>query len=294
VIKFTLIENSLDSIEYGLELLKKAETDNSISAYKHSLLSLFHGAELVLKEVLVLIDPITIFDKNSLFRHCNTPLSPTMDELYKCKSIDIRGITQELKKHYPKIFTNLNVKALEKLAIERNKVQHFAIEILPADLNKMLLELYLLIIKPAFKIIQSSNYDMATNGISTIEITERISKFEESFLTLKIGDGFYISMCPKCNEYHHFIIYEGESYPIYSYCVSCDYELKDIDICDYQICPECDSPSLIYDSEHQAGVCLWKKCYYCKEGGFVEMQPCETCSGYEIEGSCSKCTPENE
>jgi hypothetical protein len=66
VIKFTLIENSLDSIEQGLKFLQTAESKGCISAYKHSLLCLFQGAELVLKEALVLIDPITIFDKT----HC--------------------------------------------------------------------------------------------------------------------------------------------------------------------------------------------------------------------------------
>jgi len=294
VIKFTLIENSLDSIEQGLKFLQTAESEECISAYKHSLLCLFQGAELVLKEALVLIDPITIFDKNSLFKHCSSPLAPTMEELYKCKSIDIRGITQELKKHYSDIFTRANIKVLEKLAIERNKVQHFAIEISPKELNDKLLELYLLVIKPAFKIIQSKSYDVGVNGISNDEITERISKFEESFLTIKIGDGFYIGMCPKCTEYHHFIIYDGESYPTYTYCTSCDYELKDIDPCDYQICPECSWPSLIYDKNSEAGVCLVNKCYYGKEGGFVEMEPCSTCTGYEIEGSCSDCSPEEE
>jgi len=294
VIKFTLIENSLDSIEQGLAFLKKAEAEECMSSYKHALLCLFQGAELVLKEVLVLIDPITIFDKNSLFKHCTSPLSPTMEELYKCKSIDIRGIAQELKKHYSGTFTKSNIKVLEKLAIDRNKVQHFAIEILPKELNEKLLELYLLVIKPAFTIIQSNNYDSDSNGISDEEITVRISKFEEAFLSIKIGEGFYIGMCPKCEELHHFIIYDGESYPTYSYCIACDYELKDLDIHNYEICPECSWPSLVYDKDNQAGVCLYEKCYYGREGGFVEMKPCNTCIGYEIEGSCSECSPEEE
>ena len=63
MVKFTLIENSLDSIEQGLQFLQRAEKESSPSAYKHALLCLFQGAELVLKEILVLIDPITIFDK---------------------------------------------------------------------------------------------------------------------------------------------------------------------------------------------------------------------------------------
>lgn len=296
MIKFTLIENSLDSIEQGLEFLNKAESESNNSAYKHALLCLFQGAELVLKEILVLIDPITIFDKNSLFKHCSTPLSPTMEELYKCKSIDIRGIGQELKKYYPESFARSNIKVLDKLATERNKIQHFAIEISPEELTKNLIELYLKVIKPAFKIIQTGSYSAEQNGISLDSIQERIVAFESSFLNVKIGDGFYIGMCPSCEEHSHFIVYKGESYPIYTYCISCDYKLDDINILstEYHICPECAAPSLIYDEERQAGVCLWRKCYYCREGGFVEMEPCGSCDGFEVEGNCEACNPEDE
>lgn len=294
MIKFTLIENSLDSIEQGLTFLSKAEQDNDKSAYKHSLLCLFQGAELILKEILVLIDPITIFDKNSLFKYCASPLSPTMEELYKCKSIDIRGIGQELKKHYGESFTNSNIKVLDKLATERNKIQHFAIEISPDDLTKKLIELYIKLIKPAFKIAQSGEYNEEQNGISLSSINERITEFEKVFLNVKIGDGFYIGMCPSCSEHHHFIIYEGESYPIHTYCISCDYQLNDLNLeaGDYHICPDCSAPSLVYDEKHKAGVCLWRKCYYCQEGGFVEMESCKTCTGYVLEGNCDDCNPD--
>ncbi|MEY8215687.1 MAG: hypothetical protein RPR97_14535 [Colwellia sp.] len=292
MIKFTLIENSLDSINQGLYFFKKAESDNCISSYKHSLLCLFQGAELVLKETLVLIDPIIIFDKNSLFKHCKSPLTPTLDELYNCKSIDIGGISQNLKKHYSDTFKSANVKSLEKLAIERNKFQHFAIEISTEKLKKMLLELYLLVIKPAFKIIQSS-YNTSDKDYSE-NITYRIAKFEESFLTVKTGvsDGFAISMCPKCKDNYHFIIYEENSHPIYSYCLSCDYQLQDLNSCGNEECPECGWLTLVYDTKHKAGVCLFDKCYFSNQLGFVEMEPCETCSGYKVEQSCWQCTPE--
>lgn len=294
MIKFTLIENSLDSIEQGLNFLTKAESENCNSSYKHALLCLFQGAELILKEILVLIDPITIFDKNSLFKHCISPLNPTMDELYKCKSIDIRGIGQELKKHYPEVFTNNNIKELDRSAVERNKIQHFAIEVSPEDLTKNLIELYLKVIKPAFRIIQTGTYSVEQNGITLDSINERIFAFEKSFLNLKIGGGFYIGMCPLCEEHHHFIIYEDDSYPIYTYCISCNYELIDINILstEYHVCPECSAASLIYDEANQAGVCLWRKCYYCQEGGFVEMEPCESCKGFLVEGICENCTPD--
>ena len=192
-----------------------------------------------------------------------------MEELYKCKSIDIRGIGQELKKHYSDIFARSNINTLDKLAIERNKVQHFAIEISPNELTKNLIELYLKIIKPAFKIIQNGNYDATQNGISLYELNDRIAEFEKIFLDVKMGDEFYIGMCPSCKEHHHFIVYDNESYPIYTYCISCDYELRDTSLgnTEYHDCPDCSAHSLVYDIENQAGVCLWQKCFYCQEGG---------------------------
>lgn len=290
MIKFTLIENSLDSIEQGLGFFEKAKKDNCNSAYKHALLCLFQGAELILKEVLVIIDPIIIFDKNSLFRICQIPLAPTINELYKCKSIDIAELGRELRKNYPKIFNDGDIKILNKLALERNKIQHFAIEISPDELIRVLLEMYLRIIKPAFRIIQESDHKNRADLIDIAEINDRIMRFEESFLAVKVGDGFCTGSCPQCNEQHHLIIYENDSYPIYSYCVSCHYELKDIKSSSYEVCPECGANSLIYDSSKKAGVCLWKECYHCREGDFVEMKPCETCTGYRIENECKNCS----
>ena len=290
MIKFTLIENSLDSIEQGLKFLKDAEKTNCASSFKHSLLSLFQGSELILKEILIIIDPIIIFDKNSLFRYCELPLNPTVDELYNCKSIDIGGIGRELKKHYPNIFSNSNLKVLDKLAKERNKIQHFAIEILPSELLQKLLQLYFLLIKPAFKIIQKSRpSNLDDDEITYDSIDERVSTFEKEFLKIKIGEGFHQGMCPKCHEYDFFIIFDGESYPFSCYCTTCDYQLKDISPEDYHLCPECDSLSLVYDTNEEAGLCLWHKCYYCKEGGFIPMESCDTCTGYIIEESCPEC-----
>ncbi|TOB48209.1 hypothetical protein, partial [Vibrio parahaemolyticus] len=71
-----------------------------------------------------------------------------------------------------------NIKVLDRSAIERNKIQHFAIEVSPEDLTKNLIELYLKVIKPAFKIVQAGSYSVEQNGITLDTINERIFRFE--------------------------------------------------------------------------------------------------------------------
>jgi predicted RNA-binding Zn-ribbon protein involved in translation (DUF1610 family) len=292
LIKFTLIENSLDSIELGMKHLTKANQEGDPSSYKHSLLCLFHGAELILKEILVLIDPITIFDKNSLFRYCKTPLKPTTEELYNCRSLDIAGICSELKKHYSGDFPKTSIKALQDLAKERNKVQHFAIKMNPSNILNQLLKLYLLLIKPAYKIRIEHKKSNEDEELPAGLIGERISEFENSFLNIKMEDGFHRGCCAKCGHFTFFIVYENESYPIYCACTTCNYEIKGKEGYDYFQCPECDNGSLVYDPDLKAGVCVAYKCANNLEGETVEMEPCASCSGYKIEKYCFQCDTE--
>ena len=95
MLKLSLGENTKDSINHGLVHLEKAVRDNSISDYKHAILSLFQATELILKELLAIKDIIYVFDKNSLFDKCVNPLEPTLEELYNCKSIEVNKLCKE-------------------------------------------------------------------------------------------------------------------------------------------------------------------------------------------------------
>ena len=106
-------------------------------------------------------------------------------------------------------------------------------------------------------------------------------------------DEYVLSLCPVCESWSHFIVYGGESYPVSSHCICCNFSLNNLHTWDFQKCPECEWYSVIFVPEYQAGVCLCHTCYYSKEGGFVPMEPCE-CGGYRLEEHCSHCNPEEE
>lgn len=290
VVKFTLIENALDSIELGLEYFYEAKKSFTPRKYKQCLINMFHGSELILKELLRKIDVILIFDKNSLFKICESPLNPTDDELYRVKSIDINSLCSEIVKHYPSEFKG-KINIVSGLAKERNKIQHFAIDIAPELLSKLLTSLYMDVFKPAFKIILS-DLDYVNQYNSPLE--KNIFNAEMKFLDIQGDSDNYLAMCPKCENHSHFILYKGTGFPVETYCICCDYKNADLDISDYLMCPECDAPALIYDKNNSAGVCLYEKCYYAKEGGFVEMEPCSRCNNFVIEGSCPDCDVEKD
>lgn len=294
MIKFTLIENSLDSIKSGMKYLDYAEQKQSSSHYKKAFLSLFQGAELILKEILVQIDPIIIFDKNSLFRNCVSPLNPTMTELFECKSIDINGICQELKNYYPDKFQRANLKVIQDLAKERNKIQHFAFEMSPNELKGSLLKLYIMVIKPAMKIAgKKAALDTFVEGINKINFDEQATDVEESFLNVDKRNEFTKGGCCHCENYSLFIIYDGESYPIACYCTTCGFERTNIDMSEFFECPECSAPSVIYDEKLGAGMCLWYRCADCAESVKTDMVPCDDCGGFLIENHCINCTVED-
>lgn len=288
MVKFSLLENAIDSIETGLAHFYLAEKEHSDHDYKRCLLDLFQGAELVLKTTLARINDTLIFEESSLKKFCNEPQQPTVQELYRCKSVTIYELCKRVKKYYPALFDEEDLKLMNALATERNKIQHFAIEINPEHLAVLLRELYLKVFKPAFRVILIDE-----EGIDSFnsKIKQQIISFEEQFLNITIEHEYTLALCPNCESWSHFIIYAGDSFPVETYCMCCNFHLCDLEIWDYKICPECDAASVIYVPEHQAGVCLWHKCYYSKEGGFLPMEPCK-CGGYKIEERCEECDPE--
>ncbi|HGH4618010.1 hypothetical protein V5027_03865 [Enterobacter bugandensis] len=289
-IKFTLIENALDSIELGLLYFQDGKNEFTPRKYKQCLINMFHGSELILKELLRRINVTLIFDKNSLYKTCVDPSNPTEDELYKLKSIDINNLCSEILKFYPTEFKG-KIDIVKGLAKERNKIQHFAINIEQETLSKLLTSLYIDVFKPAFKIILSKlTYVNQYNS----PLEKQIITAEKKFLAIQGDSDNYLALCPKCENHSHFILYKDTSYPVETYCICCDYKLSNIESYDLHICPECSNPTLFYDESNLAGVCLYEKCYYGKEGGFVEMKPCDRCKGYLIENSCPTCDVEEE
>ncbi len=290
MIKFTLLENAIDSIDSGIEQLEQAERTSIKKYYKQSLLNLFQGTELLLKEILVQVNPIIIFDKNTLFRKCNDPLNPTIDELYNCKSIDINDLCDELIRYYPGSFDKIAIKTIEKMAKERNKVQHFALEISAEFLKVNLIQLYGKVIKPSFEIIgysRKKSINKLGEHIEDLYCLAANADREESILKITKED-FTRGSCFNCDNYSMFIFFDKGSYPTRFYCTSCPHSRKDINIDEYKMCPECGNYSLIFDDSIYAGLCLNYRCGNHKDGGIsVEMEYCDICEDYKIEGRCN-------
>ncbi|EPJ7280241.1 TPA: hypothetical protein ACX3KG_006148 [Raoultella ornithinolytica] len=285
MVKFSLLENALDSVETGLEHFYQAAHENNNRDYKRCLLDLFQGAELLLKATLTRIDETLIFEDWSIKKMCGNDRRPTEQELYRCKSVGIAGLRKLVEKQYPEEFGEGNLKLLDTLAFERNKIQHFAIEISPASLAMMLRELYLKVYKPAFAILQADEAELSTYDS---EIKEKIVDFERQFLNIDVENEYHLAMCPACESWSHFILYRGKSYPVETYCTCCDFRLDNLLPEDHHLCPECGAASVIYITERQKGACLWYKCDYSSYDGFLTMEPC-TCGGYKIEGKCREC-----
>lgn len=290
MIKYTLFENAIDSIENGIEHLEIAIKNNDKKHYKHSLLNLFQGTELLIKEILVRKDPIIIFDKNSLYKKCEDFNNPKIEELYNCKSIDINELCVELKKHYPSNFDNLGRNIIKNIAKERNKIQHFAIQISPATLKSSLIQLYGKVIKPCFEIINYSNKSEPNIFGEMLEelycLFENANR-EEAMLKIK-EDDYTRGDCYNCNHYSMFVFYDKSSYPTRFYCTSCPLKNDSIEISEFRECPECGANSLLYNDNLIGGICLYYKCSNHLEGGIItDMIYCDNCKDYEIEGICN-------
>lgn len=291
MIKFSLFENAMDSINHGFEHLNYGVENNNRSDYKQAILSMFQGTEILLKELLLQIDPIYIFDKNSLFEKCEDPMNPTIDEVYICKSIDINRLCKEVIRFYPQYFNKNSLKIMDQMAKERNKIQHFCLEIESKEVQNLILKLYKKILSPALKILSIKvrndeiNYKF-NEDLNKIFCFFEVADKEEDFLKLSNED-FTRGSCYDCGNYSLFMFYGDSGYPEKIYCTSCDFERDNIQLDKYRICPECGGNSLIYDDILDGGLCLWHKCANHRDGGvLVDMGYCNECNDYKIEGKC--------
>ena len=171
----------------------------------------------------------------------------------------------------------------------RNNLQHFALEVSPESLSMQLAELYRLIFRPAFILLQANETHNSWNSA----VRRQFIELEARFMAITISEEYVLALCPACESWSHFIIYDGESYPVSSHRICCNFKLNDLKVWDFQECPECSWFSVIYVPAHSAGVCLCHTCYYSKEGGFVPMEPCG-CGRFRMEEHCSNCDPEEE
>lgn len=289
MVKFSLLENALDSVEIGLEYFSKTRKGHDRKDYKQCLLNLFQAAELLLKAVISRQGSGIIFNPKSLIKHCRDPEHPTESELYRCQSVNIERLCELLAEHQPHEFSEKAFQIMKSVAQMRNNIQHFALAAEPQYLSLQLQELYQEIFRPAFVIIQSDETGNSWNS----DLRQEIIDYERQFLDITVDQEYTLALCPVCESFSHFILYEGQSFPTRTHCICCGFGLDDLNIWDFESCPECGAPSVIYVPEYRAGVCLWYKCEYSKMDGFVPMEPCG-CGGYRMEEHCKNCDPEEE
>jgi len=288
MIKISLYENAFESISHGIEHLYLAVNSGEGKDYKHALLNIFQGTELLLKHLLYLKNPIFAFDKNSLYEKCADLMNPTLSELFECKSLEINKLCSEVKKHY---FDFPTLKIVENAARQRNKIQHFGIQIEANEIKGLILGLYYQVISPALKIIGKSIEDKKYDDVLYGELNNIFSFFavadnEQKFITVN-GEDFTRTHCHYCGNYSLFIFYDTQSYPTRYYCSSCNNKKDNINIEEFRDCPECGACSIVYDESIDAGICLWYKCANNKDGGItLDMEYCNSCNDYKIEGKC--------
>jgi len=295
MLEMLLCENAFDSINHGFIHLNLAEKEGDEKDYKQALLSIFQGTELLLKQLLCLKNPILMFDKNSLYDKCVDPLKPKLEELFECKSLEVNKLCSEVKRIYPLEHKSINFKVIEKAARERNKIQHFGIQIQQENIQLLILELYNRVIRPAFIIIgtiiednDNSYNDYFNEKLNLIFNFFAIADREEDWLKTQ-NKNFIRMNCHHCGNFSLFVFYDHQSFPVRHYCSSCNNSMDKIDSDEFLICPECSGLSLIYDESIEAGTCLWYKCANNKDGGIlVEMEYCTDCQEYRIEKKC-KC-----
>ena len=295
MIKISLYENAFDSILHGLEHLEIAKNKDSKTDYKHALLALFQGVELLLKQLLYLKSHIYVFCKNSLYKKCKDPLNPTLEELFKCKSLEIGELCREVKKYYKEL---RSLKIVEDLAKERNKIQHFATDFDEKKLVEDIIKLNYKVITPSLRIIGEEVEDLDIKKdelnmkIKSIFSLWDIADKEEKILNLD-SKIFSRGGCPGCGNYSLFIIFKEGSHPTSYYCTSCNHSEEEIDISELHICPECGWPSLMYSEKLGGGICLCDDCSFCKESEVVDMVYCDICNTYKAEGIC-ECNIDDE
>lgn len=290
MIKFSLLENAIDSIENGIDFFEKAQKENDAKYYKYAVLSLFQGTELLLKELISHHHIIYVFDKNSLFKNCENPFEPKLEELYNCKSIDINEICAKIKKFYPNYFDNISIKTIEKMAKERNKFQHFAIDIDADIIKRNLILLYGKVIKPCFKYLNDNNKNIKNIFEDKIEeIFEFQQNSDIEYKVLQIEKiNFSRGCCYNCSNYSFFVIKETQNSFKEFYCTSCPMESTEIDNEKLRECPECNCETLLFNDDLLGGICLNTNCANSRDGGVcIEMYYCEICNDYIIEGNCN-------
>lgn len=295
--KFTLIENSLDSLNEATNYYLTAQEKNENKQYKYVILLLSHSIELLLKEILRREHYSLIFeeiDKIDLNYDKTVNIKTSMKRIEKiCK--------QEL---------GLHKEIINNLSNVRNRIQHSEFE-----LNKELIDTYLSqgyytvkylffnILIEKFKdyedYILKENFDELNKISCVVEEHKKIAKKSIEDLNAKkvlleyAKDRHFELPCPNCS---HTFLYHSENVIKCSYCLTEFNSMKELVLLDESeiissyikrqsgrrkeiselrviVCPSCWGDLLIFDEKIEKWFC-------CECGDNFYSKYCEECGEY--------------
>lgn len=243
-LKYRLLDNGIDSIKHGIEHFLTGEKDNI--NYKYAILSIFHGLEMILKEKLLRINPILIY--NDIDKEINEDQQTVgFDRLYirlKNTGIELRSSDYRIIKKIQKIRNQIEHK---EVAIDINETKliigssiEFLIKFMRKELGKELKD----------EVSDDDKYKTLVNMINffdeQIKLVEEEIEKEISQIDPKERSAVDIAFCPECNE-RTIIIRKNakeatcrfckEKFNVY-YCINCSipilkqYIIEDDILCD--------------------------------------------------------------
>ena len=113
-LQFNLLENALDSVDYGIDLLVYEKELTDQVRYKRAILAISHAIELLLKERLRLIHPSLVWEKVEHFPSLEARTVTPETALLRLKNIGALAFSKE---------DEALLRALRKT---RNAIEHYA------------------------------------------------------------------------------------------------------------------------------------------------------------------------
>lgn len=241
MVRFSLIENALDSLEHAIEHLT-AEGGPSPLDHKRVIMDVAHVVELLLKERLRMIHPSFVFediDKYPSSKGYTVSSSKAVTRLEKLGGIE---------------FDESDKQALKIIRDTRNDIEHYEFQFNETTSKAVIGSVLVFIFKFSLDELGLDWSGRRINDPKWIKLKEYASFFEaqKQFLLDSLdAEGSYTIECPVC----HVELFDADV----EVCLLCGYRE------DVEYCAKCHSPFLGSTTEWEEGElcpeCEWKDGY---------------------------------
>jgi hypothetical protein len=207
-IKLNLLDNSLDYIYESLEPMLSGHDDTSKHSWKYSVLHLYSGIELLLKEKLrkehwsLIFQDISSADSENLEN--GNFVSVYHDELIK----RLRKISK----------VKFNDKPIKELRDLRNKFEHFEVDISLSECQNIvvaaldeIIKFWEIYLKSSSTVEQQKKFITIKSIVTEFDvyIKQRIKKFEAEINGIVASKNAVIVLCPDCRSLN-FAVYKDD------------------------------------------------------------------------------------